>query len=94
MRLSLRALGIASGLLWGGGTLVCAIAHAFWPPYGAAFLALLASIYPGYHPDTGLGSILVGTVYALVDGALAGVAFGFLYNCSVPPKPGAPELPA
>jgi len=27
--------------------------------YGRAFLDLSASIYPGYHPGTGIGSVIV-----------------------------------
>ena len=48
--------------------------------YGQAFLQLCASIYPGYHPGTGFGSVLIGTLYALVDGAIGGAIFGGLYN--------------
>ena len=35
---------------------------------------------PGYHPGTGFGSVLIGTLYALVDGAIGGAIFCGLYN--------------
>jgi hypothetical protein len=53
------------------------------PPYGGTLLALLMSVYPGYDPLTGPISIIVGTLYALVGGAIAGALFGWLYNVCV-----------
>ena len=51
--------------------------------YGLAFLQLWASIYPGYHPGTGVGSVVIGALYALVDGLIGGAIFGWLYNLIV-----------
>ena len=48
-------------------------------PYGGAYLALLTSLYPGYDPLSPIG-IIVGTLYSLLAGALAGLVFGWLYN--------------
>lgn len=53
------------------------------PPYGGALLALLMSVYPGYDPTAGPISIIIGTLYALVCGAIAGALFGWLYNLCV-----------
>ena len=80
MRLSITAMSVAFGLLWGACILVVAAANLIWPGYGQAFLQLCASVYPGYHPGTGIGSIITGTIYALVDGAVGGAVFGWLYN--------------
>ncbi|HSB78473.1 MAG TPA: hypothetical protein VLM91_06780 [Candidatus Methylomirabilis sp.] len=80
MRLSMKALAIVGGVLWGGAVFVCGIANALWPPYGAAFLEMAASIYPGYHPSGSIGSILIGTSYAILDGAGCGLLFGWVYN--------------
>jgi hypothetical protein len=49
----------------------------------AAFLQLCASVYPGYHPGTGMGSVVIGALYALVDGLIGGAIFGWLYNLIV-----------
>jgi len=49
-------------------------------PYGGAYLALLASLYPGYDPVSGPLGMIVGTLYSLIAGALAGLVFGWLYN--------------
>jgi hypothetical protein len=49
-------------------------------PYGGAYLALLATLYPGYDPVSGPLGIIVGTLYSLIAGALAGLVFAWLYN--------------
>jgi hypothetical protein len=51
-----------------------------WPSYGREFLQLVASIYPGYHATPSFGQVIVGTLYALVDGAVGGAIFAWLYN--------------
>lgn len=80
MRLSLKALGIAGALLWGGAILMCGIANLASGSYGTEFLRVVSSIYPGFHASRSFADILVGTCYALVDGGLAGLVFGWLYN--------------
>lgn len=80
MRLNSVALGAAAALIWGAAILVVACANLIWPPYGRDFLDLVASIYPGYHPGPGAGSVVTGTFYGLVDGGIGGVVFGWLYN--------------
>ena len=80
MRFNVTALSITSGLLWGTAMLIVASAHAIWPSYGGAFLELASSVYSGYDPAPGMGSIIIGTLYGLVDGAIAGAIFGWLYN--------------
>jgi hypothetical protein len=41
---------------------------------------MLTSLSPGYRPEEGPISIIVGTLYALTTGAVAGAIFGWLYN--------------
>ena len=43
-------------------------------------LDLVASLYPGYHDPAGFGSVIVVTLYGLVDGAVRGAVIGWLYN--------------
>jgi hypothetical protein len=81
MRLDLKALAIAAGLLWGGAVLFVGAAHLLWPGYGGAFLEVVSSIYPGYEVG-GFGSVVVGAGYGLVDGAIAGLILGWLYNAA------------
>ena len=80
MQLNIKAMSIAFGLIWGGGILFVATANMISPRYGQAFLALCASIYPGYRPGSGIGSVLVGTIYGLVDGAVGAAVLTWLYN--------------
>ncbi|HTS89897.1 MAG TPA: hypothetical protein VMG41_15490 [Gemmatimonadales bacterium] len=81
MRLNLKALAAALAICWGAGVFVVGLAHLFWPTYGASFLDLVASIYPGYHVG-GFGTVIVGTLYALLDGAVCGCVMGWLYNAA------------
>jgi len=89
MQLNIKALAIALSLAWGAGVCLTGVAHEVWPSYGVAFLELAASIYPGYHVG-GFGQVIVGTLYALLDGAVCGAVIGWLYNAagaSVTPRP-------
>jgi hypothetical protein len=47
------------------------------------FLQVVASIYPGYDATRSIGVVIVGTLYALVDGAIFGLILGGLYNLLV-----------
>jgi hypothetical protein len=59
------------------------LANLIWESYGVAFLGLAASVYPGYDGPEGIWSVIVVTLYALVDGAVCGAIFGWLYNWAV-----------
>lgn len=80
MKLNLKALSVAVALLWAGAVFIVGLANLIWPAYGKAFLVMLASIYPGYHAAGTFGDAISGSLYALVDGAIAGLILGWLYN--------------
>lgn len=80
MKLNLKALSVALAILWAGAVFIVGLANLIWPTYGQAFLKMLASIYPGYHAAGTFGDMIAGSLYALVDGAIAGLIFGWLYN--------------
>ena len=80
MRLSMKALAVVSAILWGGGILIVGLIHLAAPSYGADFLREMSSVYPGFHAARSLRDVLTGTLYGLVDGAIASVLFGWLYN--------------
>jgi len=80
MRLNLKALGLTAGILWALALFLTGMMNLIWPGYGVAFLRAMASVYPGYHASGSLGDLIVGTLYAFVDGALCGLVFGWLYN--------------
>jgi len=80
MRLDVKAMALSGGVLWAAALLVVGLAHLAWPTYGEAFLQAMASVYPGYHADRTLAQVVVGTLYALVDGGIAAGLFAWLYN--------------
>ncbi len=86
MRLNLKGMALAAAVLWGGCFLVIGLCNLWFPPYGAAWLDLGRSIYPGYQGPSGFGSVIVVTLYALLDGAIAGLVFGWIYNAVVAGK--------
>ena len=79
-RLNVRALVITAALFWGGVVFLVGLGHMINPGYGGAFLELCASIYPGYKVGESFASVIVGTLYALVDGGIGGLIFGWFYN--------------
>ena len=80
MKLNLKALVLTAGVVWAGSVLIVGVTNLIWPGYGATFLQLVASIYPGYDATRSVGAVIVGTLYALVDGAIFGLVVGWLYN--------------
>ena len=81
MKLSVKGMAIAAGVWWAGGILIVGVANLMYPSYGGAFLNVLASIYSGYQPGSA-GDLAVGVGYGLVDGAIGGGLFAWLYNFS------------
>ena len=80
MKCSVKGLAVAAGVGWGGSVLLVGLLNLVWSPYGVALLDLARSIYPGYGDMSGFGGVIVGSIYALVDGAIAGAIFAWLYN--------------
>jgi hypothetical protein len=80
MRLSLRALALTFGLLWGGAMLCVGVTNLIAPGYGMDFLKAMSSVYPGFEASRTALDVVVGTVYGLLDGAFGGALLGWLYN--------------
>ncbi len=84
MKLDVKALALTFGILWGVGAMfLTGLANLLWPGYGQAFLQAMASVYPGYEVGVGLGQVVVGALYGVVDGMVAGALGGWLYNAIV-----------
>ena len=83
MRLDLRAMALAGSAFWGLTVFVVGLLNLASPSYGLIFLQCLSSVYLGYHATQRLGDVLTGTGYALLDGAVTGWVFGWLYNKAV-----------
>ncbi|MBI2956062.1 MAG: hypothetical protein HYY26_01995 [Acidobacteria bacterium] len=80
LRLSARVLGVAVGLLFGGGLFVATNWLVVKGGDGQVgpHLGLLAQYFPGY-TVTFVGS-LVGFVYAFVVGFVVGTIIAYVYN--------------
>lgn len=80
LKLDLKALGLAWGILWGAAVLAVALTNLVSGSYGEQFLQLLASWYPGYHAAHTMGAVVLVTAYAFFDGLIGGCVCGWLYN--------------
>ncbi len=79
MKLSIKAMALASGIGWGAAVFITALLNRFFPNSGGSFLVMVSSIYPGYHVG-GMKMGIVGALYALVDGLVCGAIVAWLYN--------------
>ena len=86
MRLSLKGMAIAAGLLWGAAILCVAVIHIADPNYGVNFLQMTSSVYPGFRVTGRIGSVAIGTVEGFIDGAISGLLLAWLYNCFMPTR--------
>ena len=80
MKMNVTAFALAAGLFWGAAILIMSSANLVWPTYGRAFLEVVASMYPGFRPGAGVSSVVIATIYALVDGVASGAVFAWLHN--------------
>ena len=80
MKLSVKAFAVSAGIIWGLALFMVITLNMITDSYGAVFLTVVGSIYPGYHPGTGISSIIVGALYGFVDAGIAGLIFAWLYN--------------
>ena len=84
MKLDVKTTAVTLALIWGLlGMFVTGLANLIWPGYGQALLYVMASLYPGYQGTPSVGQVIIGTLYGLLDGAVVGAVFAWLYNtCS------------
>jgi hypothetical protein len=81
MRLSVKAMAIACGLVWGAAILCVQLIHLADPNYGVNFLQMTSSVYPWFHASPTLGSVVTGTFEGIIDGGICGLVLALLYNC-------------
>lgn len=78
--LSTKVMSLVTAILWGGCLLLVGLINLAAPSYGADFLRMMSSVYPGFHTTRTVGEVILGTVYGFVDGAIGGYLFAMLYN--------------
>ncbi len=76
----IKAVTSASAILWGACMLAVGLVNLAFPPYGADFLRMMSSIYPGFHDSRTISEVLLGAAYGVIDGAILGYFFGLLYR--------------
>lgn len=76
-RLSPLALGLSLGVLWALSVILIALLNMTLG-YGVGFISTVGSVYVGYAAS--MGGILIGAVFALIDGIIGGVLIAWLYN--------------
>ena len=75
------AAALTVSLVWGLlGMFVTGVGNLLVPGYGQGVLDVMASVYPGYAATPGVGQVIIGTFYGLLDGAIVGAVFAWLYN--------------
>lgn len=85
MKLNVKAMAFTFALVWGVlAMFLTGLANLIWPDYGQTFLGVMASVYPGYDAIRSFWQVIVGALYGIVDGAVAGAIFAWLYNRFVP----------
>lgn len=77
MKIDSIRLGLSTGILWAGGLLFLGIFVSLFN-WGTPLMVVLASIYKGY--GASISGIIIGTLWALLDGFFAGFFVGWLYN--------------
>lgn len=80
MRLSLKGMAIAAGLMWSVGFLFVGLIHLAVPSYANDFLNVVGSVYPFFHGGRSFGDVILGTIDAVIDGAAGGFILAWLYN--------------
>ena len=80
MKLSIKGLSITAAIFWGVALLIVGSANVIFPGYGMNFLEIIGSIYPGYQPGTGFSSVIIGSLYGVVDAGIGAAIFAWLYN--------------
>jgi hypothetical protein len=80
MKLSVKGLAITAAIIWGAAMLIMGSANMMFPGYATNFLEVIGSVYPGYQPGTGFSSVIIGSLYGVVDAGIGAAIFAWLYN--------------
>jgi len=76
----MKSITLSFAVLWGAAMLFVGLIHLADPRYGAEFLRMMSSVYPGADTSANLGRVLLGAIYGFVDGAIGGALFSLLYG--------------
>ena len=82
MKLSVKALALASGILWGASVFLATL-WLLMRGYDGRLIAQLDHFYIGY--SYSVVGAFVGLVWGFVDGAVGGAILAWLYNALAKP---------
>ncbi|MCJ7679769.1 MAG: hypothetical protein MUP70_03495 [Candidatus Aminicenantes bacterium] len=81
MKLNAKSLALTGGIVWALIVFLIGVVNLLFSGYGAEFLKLIDSIYPGYtFGKWGFLGVLVGSIYAFVDVFIIAFVFAWIYN--------------
>ncbi len=80
MKFNIPAATITGGIAFAVALGACGLLNIAFEGYGQLFLDLLASVYPGYEASRTIGDLIIGCLYAILDGCIAGCGLALLYN--------------
>lgn len=86
MRVSIKAIALASALLWSCCLLLVGLMNLADPHYGGEFLRMMSSVYPGADTTRTFGRVLLGAIYGFIDGGVVGSLFAWLYKTFARPQ--------
>lgn len=78
MKLSVKGLGLAGGILWGVSLFLWTLIASSVLAWGKPVLDLLVSVYPYY--TVSVTGAFVGLVMGFIDGFVGCALFAWLYN--------------
>ncbi len=77
MKLNVKALGLALGIIWGAAAFIIGIWATMYGP-AATMVNFIGEFYLGYAPGF-LGSV-IGFFWGFLDAGIGGVIIAWLYN--------------
>lgn len=77
MKLNLKALALAGGIIWGAAVFLFGLWAMMYPP-AASVVAFMGDFYLGYAASFA-GSV-IGLMWGFADMAIGALIFGWLYN--------------
>lgn len=77
MKLNVKALGAAAGLVWGACAFIFGLWAGFYAP-AADVVAFMGQFYLGY--DAGFVGAIIGLVWGFFDAGIGAVILAWLYN--------------
>jgi hypothetical protein len=80
MKFNIPAATITGGVGFAIALGACGLLNIAFDGYAQPLLELMASVYPGYDASGTIGDLIIGCLYAVVDGCIAGCGLALLYN--------------